>query len=170
MALTPFALMSLIKGCLCTQLAASYGGAVCRCSVYPSPTPPADICTKDANGNGQATVSLSRIFDSKAFPQPDISGTCEAYLAAEINLSVWRCAPTIGDGGELPTVAELEEAARIQSSDAQVLRCAIKCCIPFGYQFILSEYEAYPLDGGCMGGTLTAVVALEPTLCTTVNP
>lgn len=170
MALTPFSVANLVKGCLCTSLASSYGGAVCRCLVYPSPVPPADVCTKDASGNGQATVSISRIFDSRNFPEPDISGRCEAYTAVELNLSVWRCAPMIGDGGELPSVADLEEAARILAADASVLRCAIKCCIPQGYQFIVSEYEAYPINGGCMGGTLTAIVALESTDCTAINP
>lgn len=165
MALTPMTLAELIRTCLCQKLEASYGGKVCRCLIYPSPTPPADICDKTPQGNGQATVSIVRSYPSRAFPEPDTSGKCDAYLAIELAINVYRCAPQISDVGELPPISDYEEAARIQAADAEVMKCAVLCCLPVGYQVIVGEYDAYPASGGCMGGSLSVLVAIENQSC-----
>lgn len=165
MALTPLALAELVRTCLCENLAASVGGPPCRCYVYPSPQPPADVCDKTPLGNGQATVSIVRSYPSRNFPEPDESGRCDAYLAVELSISVYRCAPVIGESGELPPVSEYELSTEILLADAEAMKCAIVCCLPAGYQFIVGEWSMIIPSGGCMGGTMTALIAIENQVC-----
>lgn len=165
MALTPIGLAEQIRTCLCTNLAASMAGPTCRCYVYPSPQPPADVCSKSSLGNGQATVSIVRTFPSVEFPTPDDSGRCDAYLAVEVSITVYRCAPTVSDSGVLPPVSDYEEATEILLSDAEAMKCAIVCCLPNGYQFIVSEWEMLVPSGGCMGGTITGIIGIDNQSC-----
>lgn len=156
-----------LRDCLCGFISDTPGGPVCRCFLYPSPEIPFDVCTKDANGNGQAAVGLVRTFLTREFPVPVDSRDlrCDYYLAAEFVLSVVRCAPTITSGGKLPSPEALDIATALVAADANAMRCAATCCLEGTRQFQFQGWEAYPISGGCMGGQLTIVVQTDDVVC-----
>lgn len=163
----PYVLAVQLKNCLCNRLATSALGAVCRCSVYPSDVPTADICQKDLAGNGEAKVMITRIYDSVNFPFPvsaERKRSCASYTVVEIVQTVWRCAPTLGNNGELPAVFEEETAAVGLFDDALAMRCAVKCCVD-STLIEVGDWRQLTMQGGCMGGQLTSLIGIDAMSC-----
>lgn len=160
----PFEVALNVKECLCARLSASILGPTCKCSVYPSDIPTADICSRTLSGNGEAKIHVSRIFNSKNFPNPVDIENCQNYVAVEIVQTVWRCGPTMGNQGELPSEEELELAMLGVLDDAQAMRCAISCCVD-SKLLQIGDWTLLSLQGGCMGGQLISVIGIDQATC-----
>lgn len=163
--MNPSLVTMLVRDCLCTFLEGTLGGAVCRCSIYPSVVHTADICEKTADGHGEAKVSVTNIYDSENFPAPLEFGNCRnAYTVLEITQTVWRCAPMVGDDGELPSVDEVDFSSAVLLDDARAMRCAINCCLNLRL-IQVGNWTLLPAQGGCVGGRLVSLVGVDPEAC-----
>lgn len=162
----PFEVALSVKECLCRNLIDTLGGPVCRCAIYPSDVPTADICSKSLAGNGEAKIIINRIFNSKNFPneQVDLANCSGNYVVVEIVQTVWRCGPTIGDNGQLPSVLDVEFAAMILNEDAKAMRCAVMCC-PDTTLIQVGSWQMLSLSGGCMGGQLISLIGIDQDQC-----
>lgn len=163
--MNPMLTAMMVRDCLCTFLESSLGGAVCRCTVYPSSIPTADICEQSADGHGEAKISITNIFDSRRFPFPIQDAECrDSFTVIEITQTVWRCAPMVGDDGELPLEEDVDLASAILLDDARAMRCAVKCCLDTNL-VVVGSWSLSPASGGCIGGRLVSLVGLDAESC-----
>jgi hypothetical protein len=159
--------MIRLAGCLCLEMEAEGGPALCYCGVIAGELV-LDFCGGDCGANGcggQAWVRLSSAFPSSSFPNPaDLTNNCFAPLAYSLEVGVARCAP-MGDAGgpngyTPPTLDQQVEALRLQTADIAAMRRAIQCC--FGEadtDYILGQYDqSFVNGGGCLGGVFTVTV------------
>lgn len=160
----PFELALQIKECLCERLAETILGPVCKCSLYPSSLPTADICSKTLTGDGEAKIHVSRIFNSRQFPNPVELENCNNYVAIEVVQTVRRCGPAMGNQGELPSEEEAELALLGLLDDAHAMRCAIQCCVDSKLVQV-GDWSLLTLQGGCMGGQLVSVIGIDQASC-----
>jgi hypothetical protein len=162
----PYEVALAVKECLCRNLESTLLGKVCRCSIYPSDIPTADICSKSLAGNGEAKVHISRIFNSKNFPNPEFDfNPCRGnYVVVEVVQTVWRCGPSIGDDGQLPSILDVETATMSLLDDAKAMRCAIQCCLDTTL-ISMGDWTILSLQGGCMGGQLTSLIGIDQDDC-----
>lgn len=165
MIVDPFEVAIAVKECLCRNLADTMLGTVCRCSVYPSDVPVADVCTKSLAGNGEAKVHINRIYNTKNFPNEQFTLDCAGnYVVVEIVQTVWRCGPTISDDGQLPSIMDVEMATMGLMDDAKAMRCAVQCCLDTTL-IQMGEWQLMTMDGGCMGGQLTSLIGIDQDQC-----
>lgn len=160
----PFEVAIAVKECLCRNLESTLLGPVCRCSVYPSVIPTADICDVSLAGNGEAKVYIGRIYNSRDFPNEVLFDKCDNYVVVEVVQTVWRCGPTVMEDGQLPSILEVETATMGLLDDAKAMRCAVQCCLDTSL-FQVGEWSLQPLQGGCMGGQLTSLIAIDQDSC-----
>lgn len=160
----PFELALNIKECLCDRLAETILGPVCKCTLYPSDVATADICSKTLTGNGEAKIHVGRVFDSRNFPAVEELQRCGSYVAVEVVMTVRRCAPTMGNEGQLPSEDELELALMGVLDDAHAMRCAIQCCVD-SKLIQVGEWRLLSLQGGCMGGQLISTIGIDQASC-----
>ena len=117
--------MEALSACLCAELAVSeLLPDDCFCGILPGSQVTWDY------GNGMAWVRLVNAFPSNTFPVQEntMRGSCQAPLAAELEIGVLNCAPGISSTGVLPTQAEQVEASRLQIATMAAMRRAILCC------------------------------------------
>lgn len=130
---------------------------------------------------GQLAVSMIQTFLSNDFPV-ETAGAGEnqrghakcgpALVVAEYLVSIIRCAPT-GMRGSPPTCAQLDESARVVSSDAQAVRLGVQCCLseltrklssngaPEINNFVLRDQAFVGPQGSCVGSELRVLVAFN---------
>lgn len=161
----PMMVASMLRDCLCSFLEGTIGGAVCRCAVYPSQVPTADICDNSGDGHGEAKIAITNMFDSRQFPFIVQDANCRAsFTVLELTQTVWRCAPMIGDDGELPAVEDVELSSAILLDDARAMRCAVNCCLESNL-VITGNWQLLPASGGCIGGQLVSLVGVDADSC-----
>ncbi len=183
MALKSLALHDLaaaVLACVCVALndvaeqVDGQPGCPCRSCVVAG-TPAWDSCTdpcgvQDGPG-GQLTVSYARWWPSTEFPARDqaVRGLrgCQPppTTAAELVVTLLRCAPAIDERGCPPTCEELEAVARVVHVDAATVYSALQCCLPGtagprGRRFVLGEGKILGPEGGCVGVEQRVTVAL----------
>jgi hypothetical protein len=142
------------------------GGRPQRVSVVPG-----DIAHDECDC-GALYVSPSDYFLSDDFPQGGLSaGTrdtpCElAWAVSRIDIELMRCAPQPLGTALAPTVAALDDAARIYVSDAYYVRkttlsylCGLKANDDI-IDFALGDQGRRGPGGGCVGTNIVAYVAL----------
>lgn len=159
----PWAILKLLRDCLCNKLFDTLAGPVCRCSLMAGDTAIADICEKSDTGNGQAWVRVTRIFATREFPRPLLDTfTCGgSFWALEVELGVLRCAITFDEEGQPPDAEELNVETAVVLDDAFALRFAAECCLPTAIPSIAGEWQ--PMSGGgCTGGRITMLIELVP--------
>ncbi|MEZ7005823.1 hypothetical protein [Streptomyces sp. AD55] len=185
MALNPYSVHDLaeaVLGCVCAALDAvadqveGQPGCPARACVVPG-APAWDDCDAPCDGPGapgQLTVHVHRLYPSTRFPVEDIEvrGTpgCSppAKTAAELVVTLLRCAPVPTENGCPPPCEELSEAARILHTDSTTLYNALLCCLPQtgtgnrrrGPQFVLGGQRTIGPQGGCVGIEQRVIVAL----------
>lgn len=182
MALRPLALHDLaaaVLACVCVALndvaAEVEGQPGCPCRACLVPGAPAwdsctDPCGQDGEG-GQLTVSIARWWPSVDFPARDqevrgLRGCAPPpATAAEMVVTLLRCAPTVDERGCPPSCEELEAAARTTHVDAVTIYNALVCCLPStagrrGRRFVLGEGKILGPQGGCVGVEQRVTVAL----------
>lgn len=111
---------------------------------------------------GAAFVRVMRTFPSWSVPTPAAMATrCAQPMAAEFEISMWRCSP-IGTLGELPTQDEWNEVNVDLLNDRATMMAAVCCFIgvrdPGSVMY--GEWQPIAADGGCVGSTITVQVDL----------
>ncbi|GAA2945988.1 hypothetical protein GCM10020227_11060 [Streptomyces flavovirens] len=133
-----------------------------------------DGCEDPCDGTGaggQLAVSIARIYPSTRFPDLDreVRGVrgCQPppTTAAEMVITLLRCAPAVNEHGCPPTCAELSDAARVTHVDAATVYNALLCCLPLtgsrrGRRFVMGEQRIIGPQGGCVGIEQRVTVAL----------
>lgn len=157
--------LELLKSCLCLELESSVGGPVCRCAIMAGAQAAFDNCCQ-----GTAWVIVGQTFPASTFPVPDTGLIrCDTHaMAASIEIGVVRCAPTVNDYGEPPTVEAIEESARIVHSDRVRMMKAVRCCFreALGCDEVnFGPWTAIDNQGGCVGGSMTLSVAFNTFGC-----
>ncbi|EDY43994.1 hypothetical protein [Streptomyces sp. SPB074] len=183
MALTPYTVHDMaetILACVCSALDATEAevdgqpGCPCRACVVPG-APAWDGCDDpcgSSGAGGQLTVHVARLFPSSSFPEQDRSVlgtrgcTPPSTLAAELVVTLLRCAPVIDERGCPPTCKEQAAAARITHTDASTIYTALLCCLPQtggrrGRRFLMGESRIVGPQGGCVGVEQRVTVALS---------
>lgn len=140
-----------LSACLCAEIVRSNLPKTCFCGVVAG-EPAFDVTEED---DGFAWVRLIQVYPSASFPDPAIDGRSCAYpLVAEVEIGLMYCFPA-AKAGDIPTVEEQWEAARLQAAGMAALRRAIECCYRKAGEFALGTYTAVGPDGGFVGGTWT---------------
>lgn len=142
--------------CLCTEMVNSGLGPLCLCS----PLPGSQIAL-DYGAEGMAWVRVAGAWPSANFPNPDPGGrgACTSPLAIQLEVGAARCAPSLGDDGELPTLSEQFEVTRLQLADMAAMRRAILCCdLANNGRVALGAYTPAGPQGGVVWGTWTVWV------------
>lgn len=137
-------------------------------------TPAFDSCTDPCGGDGaggQLSVNIARWWPSTEFPTRDqavrgLTGCAPApTTAAEMVVTLLRCAPVVSERGCPPSCEELEAAARTVHVDAATVYSALQCCLPQtagrrGRRFVMGEGRILGPQGGCVGVEQRVTVAL----------
>ncbi|KAA9379606.1 hypothetical protein F5972_08090 [Microbispora cellulosiformans] len=181
MALTSLSVHDLaaaLLGCVCHALERTalevVGQPGCPCRVFVSAGAPAwDECADPCSGQegGQLTVHVARLYPSPRFPEEDreVRGltSCQPpnTTAAELVVTLLRCAPTIDERGCPPAADELEAAARVVHVDSVTVYNAVMCCLPTtagprGRRFVMGAQTIIGPMGGCVGVEQRVTVAL----------
>lgn len=183
MALSPLAIHDLaetVLACVCEaldQVALEVEGhpgcPTCRTCVVPGQAAwdgCDDPCGSSETG-GQLSVGYARIYGTTRFPEPDLEVQglrgCKppATMAAEMVVTLLRCAPIVNENGCPPTCEELSAAARVTHVDAATVYNALLCCLPHtgsrkGRRFVMGEQRVIGPQGGCVGIEQRVIVAL----------
>lgn len=177
--LTLHTLAQTVLGCVCAaldQAAAEVEGQpgcpTCRRCVVPGAVA-FDECLDPCGGDegGQLTVSVPRMWPTSHFPATDtqvrgVKGcTPPPTTAAELVVTLLRCAPMPDERGCPPSCEELEAAARIVHVDQVTVYNALLCCLPAtggrrGRRFVLGASRIVGPEGGCVGVEQRVTVAL----------
>jgi hypothetical protein len=153
-----------LSACLCTAITDAELPEPCYCGPFFGGDVPFDHCEGCSGGKcGQAWVRLVQSYPSLVFPTPTDVGTCASPLAYEWEIGIARCAPTLDDAGNPPTLEQNMDATRLQYADMRAMRRAIQCCWGDGggdfddREYVLGVYSALPVQGGCVAGVWTVV-------------
>jgi hypothetical protein len=174
--------------CVCAELdrlpaEAGLAGCPCRACVVPG-TPAVDGCDGGCDVApdeypGQLTVSVARTFTATraSFPAEisivrDLSLCADpGFLAADLMVQVWRCAPGPSDDGCPPSCDALTEAATQLHADMLAVQRAITCCFSAtntdrrkGWRYRVGQSLPLGPQGGCVGFQAIVTVALEGAL------
>lgn len=122
---TIWPLMEALSACLCDELTNSeLLPDDCFCGILPGSQVAWDY------KNGMAWVRLVNAFPSTTFPvqEQTLRGSCQAPIAAELEVAVLNCAPMMTSQGAPPTQEQQLEASRLQIATMAAVRRAIVCC------------------------------------------
>lgn len=181
MALRPLSVHDLaqaVLACVCAALrdaaeeTEGQPGCPCRTCVVPG-VPAFDSCEDPCSdeAGGQLSVNVLRIYPSTSFPEQDtqvrgLRGCMPpATTAAEMAVTLLRCAPMPDASGCPPSCEDLEQAARIAHVDMVTVYNALLCCLPTtagarGRRFVLGPSRLVGPQGGCVGVEQRVTVAL----------
>lgn len=150
-----------------------YDAGTCRTFVAPGSAPPWDVCCRcDKDHEGQAWVAVQRYFPTVTFP-----GEAAAPLRCKpdqygvtLNIGVLRCASTIDDAGNVPSVDLLMDEALKVSRDRTLVQYALLCRFAedadlYPGQIALGAWTPLGPQGGCVGGLTTVTIAAGGCRC-----
>lgn len=177
-------LAQAVLACVCTALEETatevegQPGCPCRACVVPG-TPAWDSCADPCSSDtgGQLTVSVARLYPSTDFPaqSSDVQGVRGCMpaptTAAELVITLLRCAPLPDSNGCPPTCDEQAAAARVVHVDAVTIMNALYCCLPGlgparrGLKFTVGQQRLLGPEGGCVGVEQRVTVALPGCKC-----
>lgn len=155
--------------------------ACLRVAVADLPIPPATVSMRtglqmepllsrlrDECCEGAAWVRIDQVYPTTNFPEPALTyDRCgPALRAAVLELGIVRCAPQPTENN-LPTAEEWDTAAALVDADREAMLAAVCCFIDTERDRMIVEgtWTPLPTEGGCMGGTLPVVVALDACGC-----
>lgn len=173
-----------VLGCVCAALdeaaadIADYPGCPCRACVVPG-VPAWDGCADPCTGEtgGQLTVHVARLYPSTDFPTQsiDVQGMRNCLpapvTAAELVVTLLRCAPMPDARGCPPSCDAQATAARVLHVDAAVVMNALYCCLPGltpgrrGPRFVVGAQRTVGPEGGCVGVEQRVTIALPGCKC-----
>lgn len=150
-----------VLACACAALD-DFSICGCPCRKYVAAGPPVwDNCCPD----GQLTVHLERLYVAGNFPGANgASIVCSAPLAAEFNVTLLRCHPTVDDNGNPPETPALDNAANQIHTDLYILVNALICCLAAKKKtqpFTLLSANIVGPNGGCVAAQIRLAVQLQ---------
>lgn len=151
-----YPLLAKLQECLCTELSAAGGPALCFCGVMIGDTAPLSLMDCSTNC-GVAWVRPMAIFPTLTFPlaaDPSQTITCDAPRAMMIEVGVARCAPRAQGHDLYPDPQSTFDALRLYMSDSDAILRAIKCCLGANrsVDYALGQWSPIPVMGGVSGG------------------
>ena len=164
MAVTPerrlWPMATELASCLCRTIAINGLPAPCFCGVLPGEAVAYDYCAPcEGDACGMAWVRLVAAAErSVVFAATTLAATgnpCDVSLAATFEIGILRCAPTLKENGDLPTMADHLAAAELQFADMAAARESALCCFTDRRQIALGAYTPIGPEGGCLGGAWT---------------
>jgi hypothetical protein len=151
--------------------------AILACVNMGLPTPVARVCVVpgvlawDECECGVLAATVTHVYPSRAFPTD--AGGVSAFLscpvlydAADITVTVLRCAPNPDRAGHPPSCVALAAAAAGWRADAAAVRAALACCLPVlrdagvVEDFVLRDLVPVGPEGGCSGVEVRLTVAV----------
>ena len=160
--------LEVLLACLEDRLN-GYGVPVCRAFIHPGSTAPWDACgVAEGGAEGQAWVAAARMS-----PQPiqDAGQRIRPVeFAAEVVVGVLRCAATVDDHGNPPSVDAVMGDAQKQTRDAAIIREVYECCYVQATdagtgEFRLGDWEPLGPLGGCVGSQWRATILVPACPC-----
>lgn len=151
-----------LRDCLCSQLARTPAGPVCRCMLLHNfSLPPMDGCDCTCeNGRGDGWVRLVRL-------EPEVSlnlthpTVCPTGWLATIELGVYRCVPLDDSPAAMPAQQVGDIALEMLADMAALIR-VLGCCPALADRDVGVDYwQPVGPAGGCAGGTLQIRVAIS---------
>lgn len=161
-------LQAMLLECVCATLDAAQttveGYPGCPPCKYPTSGEPAhDSC---CGCGGQLNTWIERVYPYATFPDIDDGtigrgfGQCgpPKGFAADLVVSVLRCAPSMNDDGSPPSPTAMAENAWITAVDLQTALTGIVCCLDElvlprrrrPYRYVLGEGRINTPEGGCV--------------------
>lgn len=108
-----------------------------------------------------AWVRLVNAYPSTTFPQQRVGDdNCAAPLAYGVEVGIIHCIPGVGNRGQAPTAATLEEITVQILQDMEDIKEALRCCLP-GWLLILGTWTPIGPTGNVVGGTWQMQIARE---------
>lgn len=150
----------------CTLVALGEADALpCKSFLAPSGKPVWDDCCLCGNGrDGQLWVSVLGAQPKNPF----FGAPCGREFRITFRVGLTRCTHTMGENGDFPTAADLNDDATKMFRDREAIFKALTCCFAELFDFDVTQYSIGPWDvldqqGGCQGQTVDFV--LDDTLC-----
>lgn len=150
-----------LRECLCTELADTLAGAVCRCSAVHSEVEVLDgcNCACPEQRTGRAVVRVVSI-ESFSLTSAATMNPCPTGWLANVEINVSRC--VLDCKAEIPADETLELEALHALSDYAAMKRAVLCCGQQGkYKPEMQRWRPLGPDGCCYGGALELTVRLE---------
>lgn len=152
--------------------------------LYPS-GPPADFracllvpgaIAADGCDCGQLALSIGRIFPTVTFPTEatvdEAAAACPPpILAAQITVSLFRCAPTVEDSLDPPSCADLLASAIAWDTDVATIRRALAChlaALADQYRivgYVIGASTPVGPEGACLGADTTVTIGVNNCGC-----
>ncbi|ORL03398.1 hypothetical protein A6F55_09260 [Prescottella equi] len=143
------------------QLDNTRAGAPCLVTVHPGDTVPAYGC-ECRGGEGIAWVRLVSTFPTLNYPEPYVNTLPNPalQLAVVLEMGVDRCYPNTDDNS-MPTLGQLDSAARDAIDDAAAMHRAAMCAFTSRERVIPGIWEPRGPAGGIHGGTMSVTVLVD---------
>ena len=143
-------LRALIE-CVCVQLEA-VGAPPCLCGTTVGPPVVMQCCECGDGASGELWGQFQRLiraggptYEAQRPTQP----CAQVEWAAEYQLTLARCFPTIDERGDAPEPAALASAAREAATDVAAITRALHCCASTRPPYVVTLGVTYPPEGGC---------------------
>lgn len=148
------------------ELAGTLGGQPDRACVVPG------LIAWDECDCGLLAGTITQQFYTDNFPQPNTGAAtsipCQSsFIAAEMMISLIRCAPNPHGNQLAPPCAELDAAAQIWTVDAHILQQTVFCTLEEMrdnndiVEYLVSNLVSAGPEGGCVGSDITFTVGLD---------
>ena len=149
--------LSDLATCLCAQIITDGLPNVCSCGVMPGEQVALDQMGDCNDTCGQAWVRLASSYPSTSVGlASELPGNCSAAIGLDIELGIARCVE-IGDANQPPSLADLTDAAYLQSRDMLAMWRAVACCRQ-SKDWAIGQYQPFGPQGGVVGGILPIAV------------
>lgn len=182
-----------LLGCVCAALddtaSRVEGQPGCPCVTCVHPGQPAwdscCDCTPAGRAGGQLNVWVERVYPTGDGPWPEQQTTTAGPrclpagtgVAADLVVTLLRCAPAVDDQGNPPGCEALQRAARITHVDLVTVLGAATCCLPTAgrargsRRVLVRDARLVGPEGGCVGVEVRLTVDLgAPCLCVHGEP
>lgn len=162
-----------VLSCVCEALAAAER-PVCVCSTTIGQPVIATCCECRRGVSGELWARLVRAYrlgrNGGGLPDAVAQKPCApSNWAAEFQITLARCYPTITDEGEIPDPEEQAEAARNLAADVATIQRAVSCCSVDGeVPYIQSLGVESDPSGGC--SFIVATVQIPVSMTKSTNP
>lgn len=106
-----------------------------------------------------------RVFKSAQFPTPVVDTTnCDSsLLCVEITIILLRCAPSLDDQGNVPSVEDMSTSFASTANDAAVILNAMMAEMPLGWERASLEQTFQGAEGGCVAVDTRMTIGLPQT-------
>ena len=149
-----------LASCLCRELTDAGGPKTCFCGIIPGDNVAFDYCAPCSGDTcGMAWVRLAGVVPMQNMSFGYVTpNRCAPVLMGVFEVGVLRCAPTMTEDGNPPTMAQQLDAATLQASDMAASGRAAGCCFGNEREVTLGGWAPIGPQGGCLGGAWTVSI------------